>query len=116
MHTIVQPFYRSDTEKYQDTCPSLRKLRIAAKCRPSRSMKTEPSAAVTRLCRPLNIALKRDGEGALRSVVTVVMKRWPPTFKFTCGFISNEWLRLYLNGYQYGLTVTICIPKGHTGK
>ena len=58
------------------TWPSLRKLSTAAKCLPSRSMKMLPSfPLVSKLCRPLNMAEKSDGEGALRSVVTVVVKR-----------------------------------------
>ena len=70
----------------EHTWPSRRKLSTAAKCRPSRSTKTLPSPPLgTTLCRPLNMALKRDGAGALRSVVIVVVKRWPPTLSVIWG-------------------------------
>lgn len=57
----------------------------SAKWRPSLSMKMLPSCGDR--CsswRPLNMAAKRLGAGALRSVDTVVVKRAPPTLSVTC--------------------------------
>lgn len=39
--------------------------------------------SAVKVCRPLNIAAKRDGAGAFCSVVWVVVKLIPPTFRIT---------------------------------
>ena len=39
--------------------------------------------SAVKVCRPLNIAAKRDGAGAFCSVVWVVVKLIPPTFRTT---------------------------------
>lgn len=48
-------------------------------------MKMRPSRSGLSVWRPENIAEKRLGLGALRIVATVVVKKWPPMFRWTCG-------------------------------
>lgn len=48
-------------------------------------MKKQPESSRLRLCLPENMALKSEGEGALRSVVMLVVNFWPPTLSTTCG-------------------------------
>ncbi len=57
--------------------------KILQTCQSSRVVEFQTSSGAT-VCRPLNMALKRLGAGALRSVLMVVVCLKPPTFRVTC--------------------------------
>jgi hypothetical protein len=66
-------------------------------------MKTAPSAPRTTAWRPLNMAANRLGLGALRSVLTVVVKRQPPTLSTTWSLSANTACRAgELRAVAYG--------------